>query len=283
MKKIFTLVIIAFLINGCAKDVDAPSWLKIEPWQLNSNPNADYIQGEMTHAITEAWVNMDGKVLGIFELPVKIPVIGEGEHNFILVPGVIQNGISSTKVQYPFLKQYATTMTISTTDTATMYPETMYHDAVQFWIEDFENAAVKIETDPTSNATLEVGNDSEHLEWGNFYGHVALNNTDSLWLGYSNEQMSLPLAESYLELDFKNTNSLLTSVLDIESGAVSSNPNVILQPQSNPVWKKIYISLTAIRSNNPNASSFEQAFTAVLDEIGTNKDIYLDNIKVIHF
>lgn len=283
MKNLYIIALISFLINGCAKQVDAPSWLKIEPWVLNSNPNAANVQGELSHNISQAWVNMDGKVLGVFELPVKIPVIGEGEHSFIIVPGVIQNGISSTKVQYPFFKQFTTTATLSTTDTLVMTPETMYHDDLQFWIEDFENAAIKIETDPTSTAELVPGNDPEHLKYGNFYGLVSLNDTDSLWVGYTNSQMFLPFAESYLEIDYKNSNSLLTSVLDITSGAVSSNQNVILQPQDDPVWKKMYISLTAIRGNNANASYFEQAFTAVQDKTGTNSNIYIDNIKVIHF
>ena len=52
--------------------------------------------------ITDAWVTMDGINLGVFELPAQIPILDEGEHNFRISPGIKENGMSATRMIYPF-------------------------------------------------------------------------------------------------------------------------------------------------------------------------------------
>src|SRR5690554_2177628 len=91
MKYIFIPLI--FILASCAKEQPQVSWLKIEKWELVQNNNADNYQGELTHDLSQVFVNMDGKSLGVFELPVKIPIIGEGTHDFVLIPGIVNNGI----------------------------------------------------------------------------------------------------------------------------------------------------------------------------------------------
>ena len=59
-------------------------------------------------------------------------------------------------------------------------------------IEDFEDATIKIENDPISKVQIHSGDDPSVLKYGNFYGRVTLNASDSLWFGYTNGQLLLP-------------------------------------------------------------------------------------------
>lgn len=285
MKKLlgYTLVLLVFF--SCAKEQPKVSWLKIESFQLEENLFAQNDQGELTHALTEAFVNIDGRYLGAFQLPIKIPIIDEGQHEILILPGVINNGISGTKKRYPFVEPYTVSVNLLLEDTISITPVTRYYQQTKFLIEDFESAVLKLETDGSSLATIVKADDPSVLQWGNSYGAIELNPTDSLFIGYTNFLQNLPKqgAEVYLEMDYMNSNSMLTSVLSFSSSTFNDDIHIQINPQEEPVWKHIYLDLKEIISFRMNATTNEQGFTALLDEAGTTKYIYLDNIKVVYY
>jgi hypothetical protein len=227
---------------------------------------------------------MDGQVLGSFSLPAKVPIIGEGSHSFIIIPGVKNNGISATKRRYPFLKQYSETINLIKHDTVHMFPTAMYFKELTFKIEDFEDATIDFEAASSSTASIVKGDDPQYLQWGNAYGEVLLSDSNSLLSIVSEIVGSMPKqgAEVYLELDFINTNSVLTSVISYGNGTYFDDPYIQLNPQDNPEWKHIYIDLKEIVSTRASSPFNEVSFNITLDEAGTNKFVYLDNIKIIH-
>jgi hypothetical protein len=284
MKRFYILFIIPFLFT-CAKKQPEVSWLIIEPWELVANPEVGpNDHGALTQNITDAFVNMDGQLLGAFSLPAKIPVIGEGQHDFIILPGVKNNGISATKKRYPFLQQYAATFNLVKHDTVHMIPKTMYFKELIFKIEDFEDATINFETSNESTASITKGDDPQYLQWGNSYGEILLDDSNSLLSIVSEFVGSMPKqgAEVYLEFDFLNTNSALTSVISYGNGNFWDDPYIQLNPQENPVWKHIYIDLKEIVSTRSTSPFNEVSFIVQLDQAGTNKFVLLDNIKIIH-
>lgn len=286
MKKLIGHLLALIILFSCAKEQPKVSWLKIESFQLEENLFAQNPQGELSHALTEAFVNMDGQYLGAFQLPIKIPIIGEGQHEIVILPGIINNGISDTKKRYPFVEPYTVSVNLLLEDTISITPITRYYAQTKFLIEDFENAVLKIETDGASQAIIEKENDPAVVQWGNSYGAILLNPTDSLFIGYTNFGQSLPKqgAEVYLEMDYMNTNSMLTSVLSYSSTTFNDDIHIQINPQEEPpVWKHIYLDLKEIVSFRMNANTNEQGFTALLDEAGTSKYIYIDNLKVVYY
>jgi len=286
MKKLIGHLLALLILSSCAKEQPKVSGLKIESFQLEENLFAQNPQGELSHALTEAFVNMDGKYLGAFQLPIKIPIIGEGQHEIVILPGIINNGISDTKKRYPFVEPYTVSVNLLLEDTISITPITRYYAQTKFLIEDFENAVLKIETDGASQAIIEKENDPAILQWGNSYGAILLNPTDSLFIGYTNFGQSLPKqgAEVYLEMDYMNTNSMLTSVVSYSSTTFNDDIHIQINPQEEPpVWKHIYLDLKEIVSFRMNATTNEQGFTALLDEAGTSKYIYIDNLKVVYY
>jgi hypothetical protein len=283
------LVIPVFLIlSGCVKNNPDPVWLEINEWTLQSNPSATDDQGEMTHNFSEVWVYVDNKVIGVFELPCKIPVLVSGDAKVQLYPAIKNNGIASTKKIYPFVEPYViNSMNFVPGHTYTFFPTTKYAANCNFWIEDFDAGSVKIQTDNNfSNASLQIESLSSISLTGD-YGHIALSPTDSLWVGVTTDALTLPKGkEIYLEIDYRNTNALLTGVRAFNvSGGSTDNDNISINAQkvADLKWRKIYIDLKEIVSYSQSAASFKQYFKSLLPPNVALADVYLDNIKIIHY
>ena len=209
-----------------------------------------------------------------------------GNVNIKIYPTVRNNGISATKKIFPFVEVYEINADLVANQTLTLNPTTRYFDAVKFWYEDFEDAAIKIVNDPNALASLVAGNDPAILKWGNFYGQVNLNSIDSTWVGYTAGEMYLPtFADVYLEIDYYNTNSVTTGLLAISSSSIKNNDNIQLNSQdpAEVKWKKIYIDLKELVSSSSSAAYFKQSFKAGLDSGDSDGLIILDNIKVVYF
>lgn len=286
MKRIFILLFTTLLLFSCKKDQPEVAWLKIDKWILNSNGNAQNPQGELSHNLSHVFVNMDGQSLGVFELPAKIPIIDKGNHEFVLIPGVKNNGSSKTIKRYPFFEQYKGTINLVKNDTVYFDPSTKYYSSLKFLIEDFESPSMQLDVSTQSTATLGRNNDPNILVWGNKYGEVKLDDSSSLISFVTNFQTVLPKlgTEVYLEFDFMNTNSLLTSTIAYGNGNYEEDPYVIVPPQKEgkAEWKHIYIDLKENISYHQTTPINEVQFTILLDEAGTSKYFYIDNIKLVY-
>jgi len=187
------------------------------------------------------------------------------------------------------MEVYEVNATLTANQTLTLNPITRYNNLTNFWIEDFEDPLnLKIDVDQNTSAILTTPTDNQDLQWfnGNFYGRINLNSTDSSWIASTNEQIYIPKnRDAYLEIDYYNTNSLLTGVLWISSNSITDNPNIQLNAQAQDVvrWKKIYIDLKELIGNSPAGSNILQSLKARLDEGKTNSEIRIDNIKVVYF
>lgn len=275
-----------YILSSCVKNNPDPAWLEVNEFVFMSNPDLVGVEGELTHNFSDATVIINGKVIGIFELPFKIPVLLTGNVNIKIYPTVRNNGISATKKIYPFVEVYEINADLIANQTLTINPSTKYHSSLQFWIEDFETSTVKIETDPISLTTLSKQNDPAILEWGNSYGQVSLSSSDSTWIAYTEGSMILPkFAEVYLEIDYYNTNSIVTGLIEISSSTIKNHDNIQMNAQelSTVKWKKIYIDLKELISASSAAEYFKQSFKAGLDPGKSEGKIILDNIKVVHF
>jgi len=286
MKHIFTYSLLTLFLFSCAKNQPTVSWLRIDKWDLVSNPDAQNSQGEMSHNLSQVFLNMDGKSLGVYELPANIPIIGEGVHEMTIIPGVLNNEIGKTKKRYPFLEHYKANITLIKDDTVSITPKTRYYSSIKFLIEDFESPSMQIEVSNESTATIGRNDDPNILKWGNKYGEILLNDNDSLISFVTTFNTVLPKlgTEVYLEFDFMNTNSLLTSTFSYGNGNQHIDPYVIITPQKegSAVWKHAYIDLKENISYRQSTPINEVQFTLLLDELGTSKYFYIDNIKLVY-
>ena len=283
MKVILLFIPLAFLLSTCIKNNPDPAWLEVNDWTLMANANYFGAEGALTENLTEAWVYVNDDLIGVFEVPFKIPILKSGAVDIKVFPAIKNNGISATKKVYPFLETYQINAVLVANETLTISPTTKYKDNLFFTIEDFEDINTNIVNDPnTSAASFSLSNNN--LQWfnGNFYAKVALNATDSTWIAYTNWASYIPKGiEVYLEIDYRNSNSVTTGLLAISPSGTLPNTHIRLNAQKSlpVVWKKIYLDLREMVSASANGAYFEQSFEAYLEDGLSNTEIEIDNIK----
>ncbi|MFM7566739.1 MAG: hypothetical protein ACKO4K_08330 [Flavobacteriales bacterium] len=275
------------LLFGCVKNNPDPSWLTIEKWTLTANPMLSGSEGELFHNLSEAWVYVNDDCLGVFELPVKIPVLKSGPVSVKVYPGVRNNGVSATKKIYPFLKAYELNTTLTQNQVTTISPTTQYLENTQFIIEDFEGANLNLVNDPnTSVANYILDNVDLQPFNGNAYARVQLNQSDSLWIAYTTFNSYLPKGkEVYLEIDYYTTNHVVTGLLAISPSGIKRNINYQLN-RSTPEtvkWKKIYLDLRELIGASDANAYFDHSFEALKHADSDQTEIRIDNIKVVYF
>jgi hypothetical protein len=184
------------------------------------------------------------------------------------------------------MKVYEINSKLVKDETLTVNPVTSYVDNLNFWIEDFEDASIKIQDDPnTSLASLFVTSDNLTPFNGFNYGKVVLNEIDSVWVANTTEQLPIPKNKPcFIEVDYYNTNSLVQGFLALNTnGSIyQDNAGFNEQPVSTVKWKKMYIELTELIGNSANGSNFIQTFKAKLDSLQTETFICIDNIKIVY-
>jgi len=284
MMRVLMYVVLLGLLTACIKNNPNPSWIEVNPFVLVSNPALSGSEGQLTQDFRDVWLYVDDQMVGCFQTPFKIPILKDGNVNIKIYPAVRNNGIASDKKIYPFMSVYEINSQLIKDQTLTINPITSYVYNANFWIEDFEDASIKIQDDPTSAASLFVSSDNLTPFNGFNYGKVVLNTADSVWVASTTEQ--LPIAKNkpcFLEVDYYNTNRFVQGFLALNSNGsfYQDNAGFNLQALNTIKWKKMYIELTELIGNSANGSNFIQTFKANLEEGQTETFICIDNIKIV--
>lgn len=286
MIRYILLCVLSITLFGCVKNNSEPVWLEISKWEVEKNSSIDAQNaGVLTQNFTDGWIYVNGKLLGIFEFPCKIPVImEEGTLELIIHPTIRNNGISDVKKVYPFCDSYSVNLVSKPGNIHQIKPITRYATNTKFWIEDFEDPSLKLKSDPNYTATILRENDSAHQLTAGYYGHIHLTTIDSIFQAISNEKLALPKnKEVYLEIDYKNNTSLVAGVVAYSLSSLSYVPYLILTPQtSTPVWKKMYVDLKEVISSATTAVAYDALLKAALTSGVSSEDIYIDNVKIVY-
>lgn len=293
MKTLLLLLASVLLLAGCIKNNEAPSWIEVSEWTLEANPDAENETGVLTHNISDAWIYVDDKLMGVFEVPFKIPVLLSGNSTIKVYPAIRNNGIAATKKIYPFMEVYQIEANLIRNEILSINPVTRYKQSTKFWIEDFEDATYQIEEGTSSLASMERSDNPDVMDASineGFYGKIKLDQTNSNWVASTianNGSIEMPLPrgqEVYLEIDYHNTEHVVSGILAYGSSGMTANPHIQLNKQdpAEVKWKKIYIDIREIVSGSTQADFFEFSFESYLANGQSTAEINIDNIKAVY-
>ena len=288
------LLFVVFILNGCYKfdgDDTIPAYISIDKFELNT-----YYPEEGTNSsdIDDVWIYLDDGLIGVFEfpesdtVPLIFPALASGKHKLEIRPGIKLNGISSTRVPYPFYKPIiyedfdfipGTTQPLGTLTTE------YYSDAKFAWLEDFEQSSISFEnysdtiieqTQPENNPIAFLSPNSR------FSGEINLTTERSQYSGASYNSFDVPVAGTItiLELNFKTNNYLQVGLLIRDQYGLEQKDLIILNHSSE--WKKIYINLGSNLSLFPSAVDYKVWFRSGLESDLSSARILIDNIKVVY-
>lgn len=288
----------AHLFSSCEvinPSEEIPCYLRIDSFlfvdTINGTP---YILKRNTQKITDAWVFVDGKLVGIYDYPTVFPLlISEGAHKVRVYAGVLKNGDSNDREIYPFFTAYNQTINFKKGETDTILPQYSYDKiAIKYppeWGDDkaegFEGAGTifKIAAGSAADTIFKTSVDSLVLD-GNYSAEIMLNKTDSNLNMETAKAYSLPTNRRpvYIEISYRTQTTLRVGFYGIDnaSGLVTNVPFINLNP-SNGEWRKVYLNIASEVSSFTN-TKFKVYFKADHNRSLTQSQILLDNIQLIY-
>lgn len=283
--RIFTVFLFALCLSGCGKDIPPPTYLRIDEYTLE--PNIDLNMGQLTHGIMDVWVYIDNENYGVFPVPCVIPLNLEGVKEVRLQAGVRSNGNSAKKIKYPFFEHHVETVNFKRLDTIHIQPKTKYYSTTQVWYEDFEDAAVQINSTPLSNVELIKSSDPNILQArnGNFFGFVQLTEEQNFWDAVTNANWSIPVNRpAYLEIDFYNTNPIQTGLRSTGSAGLNNMMHVLIvnQKPEELRWRKMYIDLSQMVAAVGVGNTFNFMMSSIRMDGVEDTFLAIDNIKLVY-
>ncbi len=288
-RSIFSLLNLSLmlLVSGCTRSSidDIPSYLSIDTISIKVNS----LQGTASQKISDAWVYADNELIGAFQLPARFPLLRSGSTQISIYAGIKLNGINETRVPYPFYEQIKKTITLEHEKVDSLgHLKFNYASGTIFaWQEDFEQSNLSIDSTPRSMIDLvrthltELSSEFPN-EMNEYAAKIVIPNDTTIFECASHDSFKLPTDGSavFLELNYKSNNPFTVGL--IETGYVTNQRSVLVINPSK-TWNKIYVNFTPTISSGSGATSFRVFFTSIKNTEDANAEIYLDNIKLLHF
>tara|TARA_B110000879_G_scaffold41720_1_gene58799 strand:- start:94 stop:993 length:900 start_codon:yes stop_codon:yes gene_type:complete len=294
--RLLIVVVALSLVSSCSKEqfkAEIPSYLQINAIDLETESS----EGSDSQKITDAWVTMDGIFLGAFEIPCTVPILADGEHEFSIRAGIKANGISATRIRYPFYKvcdlYYGNSsdtvierkLSLYRDSTVVVTATTSYIDNTNFlFVENFEDAGIVMEPSSDSDTTLQKTYSDSLVFEGYGSGLVELDSVNDFFELMSSEFVSINSIynPTMLELNYKCDHSFKIGIAMKSAETGEINRFEALHIDSSYVWNKIYVHMT----NQVNLGSSADEYGVFIGmQKSTNNEtatFYFDNIKWLH-
>ncbi|MEN8928941.1 MAG: hypothetical protein ABF242_05805 [Flavobacteriales bacterium] len=282
MKQLLFTLFLLSLIGSCQlynPDEIVPSYIYIEDIKVKATP----LQGTSTDNIIDAWVYVDGSLIGVYELPSKIPIHTEGSYNLQVFGGIKRSGSSSVRKIHDFFQSFDTTMNSVIQNIDTITPTIEYEPGITIWLEDFEDPGIKFNILPYSDTNLLITLDPTEVFEGNGSGKIEFESNHLFFEAKTSESLfnSFPKAGRpvYLEFDYKS-NEVITTGIYHNNISVAAVKEEYYNLNPTDTWKKAYLELTDVVSPQIRASVFD-IYIEVAKSQSNQPLVYIDNIKVI--
>ena len=262
-------------------DETIPTRVQIEPFEFQIGPG----QGSAQNKITEVWVFANSNFLGAFNPPVTVNYLEEGPTQFVLRPGIRNNGIAIDAITYPLFTGYNFDLVAEPGAQFEIHPTTAYKPEATFsLLVDFETGNPFTDNRDTVEASNLIQSPGCFFE-GQFGGEIILSH-EAYFIEVTH---SVPMGDlptdgtpTYLEFRYKSEVEMSIGILGIQlNGDTFFNFFYLVAPSEE--WNMLYIELT----DQLTASVFP-AYKIIFRSLYPPNaalpeyKICLDNIKVVH-
>lgn len=289
------LLVLSMAAAGCDKEEEpVPGYIHIEPFELTATDPEVHgsISEKITHARIFALDKTTGEshALGVVTLPATIPSLATGGQELNIDPMIKANGNTLFLQVYPFYTRYKETVNIVPGEELTVSPSTMYVDNAEFeFVEDFEGVGHLFEVERDANDETKIVQSQDDVFEGSYSGKITLDTANNLIVAASNYVYTLnytDIGKVFMEVNYKTDVPIEFGVLNIDNFG-SEVPNFEFVVLAKNEWNKIYFDMTDIIAT----ASFNRFVFVIRAGIPYENgkptlekaEIYLDNIKLIHF
>jgi len=261
-------------------DEQIPSFLQIDSFQFSSN------HGYPAHKLSDAWVYVDEKLVGVYELPALVPILSEGPTDIRIEAGMRVSGLVGQRSSNPFMRDFVGTISLVPDSHVVFNPSITYEDSVIFkWRENFDGNG-----DPTIRLR-----DGSSGETASIPGpHPLSGNALKMSLPAGSDFIECQSITIYnlpaegkqviLEFSYQSNNRMVLSLYSLTQGGTAQTTILSLNPS--PEWNHIYVNLTPTLSSTTliGAPLHNIIFGFIRDEGVTGEAFFaVDNIKLMHY
>lgn len=302
MKKVVyaLLSIILCLAASCKQPNLTPAYLLITYEDINNcvdvsnynethsvNYDAEQLAAFQQHNFTHVNVYVNGKNLGCWQVPCRVPVLDVSANdtaNVVILPAFRKTGMTTTIQGYPFFNVLRKRLLLKPGETYSLENDPLSFiyspSATCPYLETFSNSSSFSPSDSTNPTTF-----MPTLHDGRSVGAITLTTDTSF--DVASIPVTLPARNYYvyLEITYKIDANMNLGV----KMSTARYPNAVYpiggMYATNGEWKTIYFELESVLSSYHYTSGNVTNATIVLDGIGDrNKPthFYIDNIKIIY-
>ncbi len=296
MRKSLSIIGICLILLSCEnREAAIPAFVTISDFTIETDYSTQFTASSK---ITTVWVEANNENIGVFELPIRFPLIANGPTNLVITPGINLNGSLSLRNQYEFYQPFETSLNIGPGDDVelkstnknsivTGYKTAPFVPTIRN-VEDFEGAGINFKPTLKSDTSLFAITDTNLIfrepglvEENEKSGYFVLPGVNSIAEFESLQTFSLPGFGSnvYLEVNYRCDIPVTFGVFVNEPGRRIQAPVVTVNPSEE--WNKIYINLVTEVSAYPNAVDFNLFFGAV-NTTGQEAEVFIDNLKLVY-
>jgi hypothetical protein len=294
LTNLYQLLLSIFFLSACTaidKEETVPSYIYIDKISLSVNPDGS--QGSNAHDIKDAWILANGELIGVFELPCRVPILKKDSVEIIVFGGIKVNGQNNNRKFYPFYDIYKKTIFMEPAVIDSISPVLTYKSSTKFhWVEDFEDFSISLEKTGITRTidTLTITNlPSEVFEFnkpGNRYsGKVNFRSKKGTFENSSIEIFDLPRSTSdiYLEVNYKSDVAVQFGLYPTSGTTIDFGIPVYFTFPNPSEWKKAYIRMSDDVNSAENTGKKFRIFINAVNNEDKSAVILIDNLKLLHF
>lgn len=230
-----------------------------------------------SHKITDLWLYVNDKFQGVYPIGSVMPIMNDGTADVRIYGGIVNNGISGTRLPYAFYNPYIYTGTFEAGKTYTLTPSFEYRSGIQIQNDSFTGGGSYYAPDGDFHP-VQISDPAK--VWGGTGGSIFMTMTDARPQAIlkTSTPISLPAggADVYLEMDYKCNHEVVVGVI---GGDVEQRLALTLRPSEE--WNKVYVSLTNVVSTQPVYNSYRVMIQAFKQSDVASPEIYIDNLRLV--
>ena len=271
------------LALGCSKGDAVPAFAEVQAFTMTTAS----AQGAATIKVTDAWVTLDDELIGVWELPARIPLLGEGSHKLALEPAIKRNGAFDDRLRYPFYTAWSGTVQLQREATVMVQPATAYTAETSVWNEGFEDPFSQFQAADDSDTALIRFTPAMNPDV-NFLGDspcagFRLDAEHPFARAQTDEDFESFGGPAFLEIDHQGDATITVGLLYFAGGQQRYEPYIYLPPTQRAdgtlAWNKVYVDLSGFF--NSNVSERDLYISAQLPAGRSSAQVYFDNIKLL--
>ena len=280
-------VLIAAMLIGCfvqscniinpAEKI--PTYIRIDSVTVKTD---NYTKtGSTSSKITSAWVYANNSLVGVFDVPARVPILIDGNSIVTIAPGISINGLKDFQAVYPFYSFDTFSVAPSPGNIIPRASKVQYTDIAQFkWMEDFETGSKfqEINAYIDEDTSLVRVTESSKVFEGKASGYIYLNSAHTKSEIINIDDINITKGEAYLEINYKCSIPFEVGLQTTKSASIVYE--YIAGAKATDTWKKLYIGLSDFTSRN-QGPIYHVMIKTVLPDGTTEGFVSVDNLKVI--